>query len=217
MQKSEKFFIFSWKEIVVIGLLIMTCLGFFFTLGLHYGKKLHPEAPVAEVPAAKMEESPESVPTKDTLEQGSQHVEPAAQEAIKAATDAVIKETDLKVAEPKPVDLPKEKEKPEAKESVVKAEPKKEESNSEEKAEPKGTGAYAIQLGSYPNRKEAQMKIGSLNKRGLKPEIRTAEVKGQIRFRVVLPGYKTKAIADVKAKDLKAKRKIENFVIIKSE
>ncbi|MBC7397966.1 MAG: hypothetical protein H7333_11030, partial [Bdellovibrionales bacterium] len=97
MQKSEKFFIFSWKELVVIGLLILTSVGFFFTLGLHYGKKLHSEVPLAETPSSKLEESPDAVPAKETLDQGTQHAEPAAQDAIKTATQDAIAQSNLKV------------------------------------------------------------------------------------------------------------------------
>ena len=204
MQKSEKFFIFSWKELVVIGLLILTSVGFFFTLGLHYGKKLHPDLAVTEAPSTKLEESPDVLPAKETLDQGSQHAEPAAQDAIRTATQEAIAHSNLKVEQPKPVELPKEK-------------AEKSETEARETPTPKPLAKFSVQLGSYPSKKEAQLKIGVLNKRGLKPEIRTAEVNGQTRYRVVLPGFKTKQIADAHGRELKAKRKIENFVTIKSE
>ena len=212
MQKTEKFFIFSWKELVVIALLIMTSLGFFFTLGLHYGKKVQPQAVTAtETPAQNLEESPESVPPKEALDQGAQHVDGAAKDAIKSATEETVKASDLKVEQPKPVDFPKEKAAP--------APPVEAEAPlaAEEAAPVVASVRYAVQLGSYPNRKEAQLRIGTLNKRGLKPEIRTAVVNGETRYRVVLGGFKTKQLALKKGKDLHASRKIENFVVIKAE
>ena len=193
---------------MVIGLLVLTSIGFFFTLGLHYGKKLHAETSIAETPSAKLEESPETVPAKETLDQGTQHAEPAAQDALKTATQEAITQSNLKVEQVKPVELPKEK-----------AVPVKAESNAEAESAPaaRPVGKFSVQLGSYPSRKEAQLKIGVLNKRGLKPEIRTAEVNGETRYRVVLPGFKTKQMADARGRELKTKRKIENFVTIKSE
>ncbi len=188
---------------MVIGLLILTSVGFFFTLGLHYGKKLHIETPIADESSSKLEESPEAVPPKEVLDQGAQHSEPAAQDAIKTATQDAIAQSNLKVEQPKPVELPKDK----ADSSAPVT----------DEAATKPVGKFSVQLGSYPSKKEAQLKIGTLTKRGLKPEIRVAVVNNETRYRVVLPGFKTKQIADARGKDLKAKRKIENFVTIKSE
>jgi cell division protein FtsN len=205
MQKSEKFFIFSWKELLVISLLVLTLVGFFFTLGLHYGKNLHPGMETVETASAKLEESPENLPPKETIDKGSQNTEPAAQDALKTATEAAVAEANLKVNQAKPVDLPKGKTE----------EPKAAVANSEGPAE--SSGKFAVQLGSYTSKKEAQQKIVVFGKRGLKPEIRTAEVNHETRYRVVLAGFRTKALADMRGKELKMKRKIENFVVIKGE
>jgi len=202
MQKSEKFFIFSWKELVVIGLLVLTIVGFFFTLGLHYGKKLHPPTQETAIPAAKLEESPEAVPPKEELDKGSQNTEQASADAIKTATEQAVSESNLKVDQPKPVDLPKDKIEPE-----------------NEVAKPMVSDAphFAVQLGSYLSQKEAQQKIKSFEKRGIKPEVSVAQVNGETRYRVVIPGFKTRALADLRGKDLKMKRKIESFIVIKGD
>jgi len=216
MQKSEKFFIFSWKELVVIGLLVLTTLGFFFTLGLHYGKKIKTGTHVAEVPALKMEESPDLIPPKASLEQGSQRAEGAAQEAIKVATDQALKGSEVKLDHAKPVDLPtaKAEEKPKAPEAEESAD---EDEPEAPKTEMKTESKFAIQLGSYPSKELAQKKISLFTKRGLKTEVRMAVVNGETRYRVVLPGFKTKKLADIKGKELHSKRKVESFVVIKSE
>ena len=221
MQKTEKFFIFSWKELVVIALLVVTSLGFFFTLGLHYGKKIHGETAVQapEAPAEKLEESPESVPPRATLEQGAQHADTAAKDAIQTATENQVKGESVKVEQPKPVDLPKEKgetaQAPVAKEEAKPAEQPV--AASEAPAAASSSSHYAVQLGSYPSRKEAQTRISTLSKRGLKPEVMVAQVNGETRYRVILGGFKTKQLALKKGKDLHSSRKIENFVVIKDE
>ncbi|MBC7397597.1 MAG: SPOR domain-containing protein, partial [Bdellovibrionales bacterium] len=154
--------------------------------------------------SSKLEESPDAVPAKETLDQGTQHAEPAAQDAIKTATQDAIAQSNLKVEQPKPVELPHDK---------------VESTAASEEAAPaaKPVAKFSVQLGSYPSKKEAQLKIGTLVKRGLKPEIRVAVVNNETRYRVVLPGFKTKQLADARGKDLKTRRKIENFVTIKSE
>ena len=226
MQKSEKFFIFSWKELLVIFLLVLTVVGFFFTLGLHYGKNIHPEVPSGELPVAKLEESPETLPTKEVLDKGVQATEPAVQEAIKAATETAVTESNIKVAEPKPVELPKEVgheaskvSKPEVtpKASTNKAPIKVSTKASTPKNELENEAKYSVQLGSYTSKEEAHQKIAVLAKRGLKAEVRVAEVNHTTRYRVVLPGFKSRVNADLKGKELKAKRKIESFIVIKSE
>ena len=158
---------------------------------------------VAEISTAKLEESPETVPPKEALDKGSQAAEPAAQDAIKTATEAAVTESNLKVEQAKPVDLPKEKaEEPKPKAAAA-------------EVEKTVDAKFAVQLGSYTSKKEAQQKVAVFAKRGIKPEIRTAEVNHETRYRVVLPGFKTRALADLRGKELKMKRKIENFVVIK--
>ncbi|MBS1959606.1 MAG: SPOR domain-containing protein [Bdellovibrionales bacterium] len=207
MQRSEKFFIFTWKELTVIGLLALISMGFFFTLGLHYGKKL-PSIGLGEEShetAGKLEEGSEVIPPREALEQGAQHSGGATEESIKEATKEELKQTNVKLESPKQVDLPTDK----------KVEPKPETANPESAPVVAAAKKYAIQLGSYPSKKEAQLRIKALALRALHTEIRTAEVNGQTRYRVVIPGFTRKALADKTGKDLHAKHKIESFITIK--
>ena len=218
MQKTEKFFIFSWKEITVIILLFVITVGFFFTLGLHYGKNLHLIPPPPEV-SGKLEESPEVVPPKDVIEKASQNAALATEDAIKTSTEEEVKKSGVKVDIAKPVDLPSQKVKPVEKpiEASHEVAAKENEEEASAPVEKKSENHFAVQLGSYQSKPEAQQKIKVLVSRGLKPEVRTAVVNGQTRFRVVLLGFKTKQIADQKGKELRSKRKIENFVVIKAD
>ena len=194
MQKSEKFFIFSWKEVLVLALVAITAIGFFFTLGLHYGKKLNAEFKPTETHVATLEQSPEAAPPRDTLEQGSHKAEAEAGDAVHEATLKGLEENGMKVDHSKPVDLPDQKTvgkgapevKPEAQgKSEPKGEPKhevkaekpqaevakaeapvaKEQSRPSEEEVP---SRFAIQLGSYPESKEAQKKVSVFGKRGIK-------------------------------------------------
>jgi cell division protein FtsN len=201
MQKSEKFYIFSWKEVLVLGLVALTAIGFFFTLGLHYGKKLNLEGKEPEASVAKLESGPESVPPKETLEQGAHHIEGTAEEAIRESTHDEMEASKLKVEQPRPVDLPDHKV----------------ESGAPEAGSETPAGRFALQLGSYPNSKDAQKKISQFLKRGIKTEMRTALVNSETRYRVVIPGFQSLKQADQKGKELKESRKVESFVVIKAE
>ena len=221
MQKSEKFFIFSWKELFVLGLLVVTALGFCFTLGLHYGKQIRGEEQVAEVPAPKVEGGHEATPPRAVLDQGAQYVDQATKEAIEGATEKAAAESGIKLDHPKPVELPSEKtvHPPMSLPTTVTHAPVAQEDEEEEETEEKEAPpaeVYSVQLGSYPNMPAARKKMAVFTKRGLKTEVRTAKVNGETRYRVVLSGFKTRKAAEAKGKELVSKRKIESFVVISS-
>lgn len=224
MQKSEKFFIFSGKELFVLGLLAITGLAFCFTLGLHYGKQIRVEERIAEAPASQVEGHPEAVPAKAVLDQGAQYVDQAAQSAIDQATEKAVVDSGIKLNQPKPLTLPEEKTirpplsiptsgSPSA---VVHEEDEGEDEAPAPTKEPGHEESFAVQLGSYPSSSLARKKVAQLTKRGLKTEVRTAKVGGETRYRVILPGFKSRKAADQKGKELLAKRKIESFVVISS-
>jgi cell division protein FtsN len=207
MEKTEKFFIFTWKELIVIVLLVLTLVGFFFTLGLHYGKKIGSPVEHAQSneDAEKLEESPESLPPRETLEVGSQHEKTVGSDTIKEATKEEVAQTGVKIDQPKAVALPSEK--------VEAKHEEKNEAITETHSEVKVT--FSVQLGSYATKKEAQQKVKAFAKKGIETEIHTAEVNHQTRFRVIIPGFKSKANADQRGKDLKHKHKIDSYIVIK--
>ena len=141
-------------------------------------------------------ESPESLPARESLEAGSQHEKTVSSDTIKEVTKTEVAQAGVKIDQPKAVELPKDKE-----------EPKKE--------EVKVIAAFSIQLGSYTSKKEAQQKVRAFSKKGVETEIQTAEVNEQTRYRVVIRGFKSKANADQRGKELKHKHKIDNYIVIK--
>jgi cell division protein FtsN len=197
MEKTEKFFIFTWKELIVIVLLVLTLVGFFFTLGLHYGKKITAPSEHSQIShdGDKLEESPESIPPREVLEVGSQHEKTVGSDTIKEVTKEEIDHSGVKIEQPRAVELPTDKVEP--------------------KAEVKSAGNFSIQLGSYTSKKEAQQKVKAYSKKGLDTDIITAEVNHQTRYRVIIPGFKSKVAADQKGKDLKHKKKIDSYIVIK--
>ncbi|NDG84103.1 MAG: hypothetical protein EBX52_03580, partial [Proteobacteria bacterium] len=203
MQKSEKFFIFSWKELLVLILVAITAIGFFFTLGLHYGKKLSVEFKPSETHVATLEQSPEVAPPRDALEQGAHKSESETEKTVQEATLKGLEDNQMKVDHPRPVDLPGAKDAGTAKAPVeekkhaeeapkaaekpaVKAVAPLQEADAEEEgaapAQEADEHRFGIQLGSYPSSKEAQKKVAVFGKRGLKTEVKTAVVSGQTRY-----------------------------------
>ena len=210
MEKSEKFFIFTWKELTVIVLLVLTLVGFFFTLGLHYGKQIAiPTHHAAEHDATeKPEEGPATVPPKEHLEEGSSHAKPVLENTIKEETVAEVEHSGVKIEQPKATALPTEKAKEQAH-----AEPA--ESEVAPAVAAASGGSFFVQLGSYTTKKEAQAKIKSYSKIGVKTEIQIAEVNHVTRYRVVISGFKTRSAADLHGRELKQKHKVDSFIVIK--
>lgn len=200
MEKTEKFFIFTWKEVLVIALLVITLVGFFFTLGLHYGKKIsHPSFTTMEQEETeKLKDSPEKLPPHETIEAAAQHVKAVAADTVKETTQQELAQTGVKLENPKLLNLPADKTETttDTKESV---------------------SGFFVQLGSYTEKKEALSKVKFFSKKGVTAEIQMAEVAGVTRYRVVISGFKTKGAAEMQGRELKQKHKIENFIVTKSE
>lgn len=196
IQKSEKFFIFSWREITVLGLLAIIASGFFFTLGMHYGKKLTPKE-MKEMNEAHLDSKPENVPDKTLLEDASRHAQVVTEKALSDATREEVKNAHLKMDVPKAVDLPK-KTKAESVGAV-------------------GSGRYAIQVGSYPTLHDAQARKLVLEQRGIAAAIRSVRVSGKMRYRVVVLGFETLSGAETQGEAWKTAKKIDAYVVIKAE
>ncbi len=209
MEKTEKFFIFTWKELTVIVLLVLTLVGFFFTLGLHYGKKIAIPTHHSQVSETdeKLEEGPETVPPKENLEAGSNHEKPVVADTIKEATHEEVEHSGVKIEHSKATALPAQKVEASVEHKV--AEPVA------PVAATVAANSFYIQLGSYTNKKEAQNKVKSLAKAGVKTEIQTAEVNQVTRYRVLIAGFKSKGAADMHGRELKQKHKIDNYIVIK--
>lgn len=198
--RSEKFFIFTWKEITVISLMTIISLGFFFTLGLHYGKKIHGgEAP--EAPESKLDTSPDIIPAKETLEEAARHALVATEETITQATQDQVKKSKLKIETVRQVNLPSNVKKPKA-ESDLAPKPSKSE------------GKYLIQVGSFPSLSDAKTRVTILKKRGIEAKVKSVRIGGNTRYRVVVSGYDTVKAATAQASEWKRAKKIEAFVVI---
>ncbi len=198
--KTEKFFIFTWKELTVFSLLSIVSAGFFFTLGLHYGKKINAQG-IAVEQDHHVQPAEEDLPPKEVLEQASQNALVATEKAIEKATKEAILDHKVKVDSPKQVDLPAEKPKEKPKPITT--------------APVHSHGGFALQLGSFPTQAEANTKQKQFAKSSVKTEIATAKVHGQIRYRIVIAGFANKQDAIEQAKSLRQKKKIDSFVVIK--
>ncbi len=204
-QRSEKFFIFTWKELTVMSLMAIVAIGFFFTLGLHYGKKIH-GGEIVDQPDHKLGSSPENLPSKEALEEAARHALVATEDTLNQATQNEVRKSKLKIDTARQVDLPKD----------VKPAKSADHSAHNEKPMVKD-GKYFIQVGSFPNLREAQARKTVLEKRDINATVKTVRIGGTVRYRVVVPGFESMKEADFQGNNWKKNKKIEAFVVIKGD
>ncbi len=206
-QKLERFFIFTWKELAVVSLLIIVGSSFLFTLGLHYGKRIATSPHTEEQVDVALAGHEESTPDKGVLEEASRHALVATEETLTDATRDEVKNAKLKLDVPRQVDLPK----------MTKAEKAVVDGLKGAGPAPSESGEYSIQVGSFPVLSEALARKTVLEKRGLAVQLRTVKIEGKSRYRVLVPGFETFKTATEQGEVWKKDKKIDAFVVIKSE
>ena len=211
MEQKQRFFIYGRKEMGVLVLLGLLVAVFAFTLGVHLGKRVIPKsasAPVAD--ASTLPTLPDNVPNQQELSEEAKNTGQRADEALGQALHEEVLKTGIKLDQGKPMELPKELAKEKAREEKA-PEPRPARSSV---AAP--IGKYTLQIGSFPSLREAQQSVQSLPEHGLKPYIRSAEIKGKGKwFRVFAGSYATRLEAETAGEQLKAERTINSFVISK--
>ncbi len=85
-------------------------------------------------------------------------------------------------------------------------------------AEETSSGKYALQVGSFPTRGEAEARLKEIGGSGLASSIHEADVKGKgTWYRVYLGGFSTKKIAEKAADSLQKKKQIDHFVVVENQ
>jgi septal ring-binding cell division protein DamX len=246
MEQKQRFFIYGRKEMGVLVLLGLLVAIFAFTLGVHLGKRVTPKAgggPVAETSA--LPTLPDKVPNQQEIGEESKNTGQRADEALGQALHEEVLKTGIKLDQGKTMDLPKESkgEKADKSDKPVKAgEPTSANASKDEKsgrdlkvrldetedsaAEENRSahhgstaavvGKYTLQIGSYPSLREAQQSISELPEKGLKPFIKSADIKGKGKWYRVFAGvYGTRQEAETAGVRMKAERTINSFVVSK--
>ncbi|MGK5087821.1 SPOR domain-containing protein [Bdellovibrionota bacterium FG-2] len=80
------------------------------------------------------------------------------------------------------------------------------------------SGKYALQIGSFPSRAEAETKLKDLGSSGLAGSVHEADVKGKgTWYRVYLGAFATKKVAEKAAESLQQKKTIDHFVVVENQ
>jgi cell division protein FtsN len=228
MQQKQRIFIYDRREMAALLLLGVMVAVFAFTLGVHLGKKVGgkgmPEPIPKALPVATL---PDKLPESKELAEQAKSLREAADESLNQALHDEVERTGLTLDTPRQVQLPKNPKSanagattlhpgvpvavpahsPAAAPSPVQA--------SSPVHDQAGLGHFALQVGSYPARSDADGRVQEIRNRGLEPYVREADVKGSTWYRVYVGEFSTRSDAEKAGQSYQSKRLIRSFVVAK--
>lgn len=232
MEQKQRFFIYDRKEMGVLLLLGVMVAIFAFTLGVHLGKRVGPQA-VAQGPgdAETVPTVPDKIPNRQELTEQAKGAQQAADESLNQALHDEVARTGIKMDTPRQLALPEKtvsknagatNPHPTEAAEVAEAAPAPAEkpiAHAEadavalHRAAP--DGRYTLQIGSYPVLDEARDQADSLEALGLKPYMRPATVRGKQWYRLYIGGYKSLEAAEKTGARYVTQHMIEAYIVAK--
>ena len=218
---KQRIFIYDRREVAVLVLLGLMVAVFAFTLGVHLGKKVGEGGPaIASNEKGKQvitaDTIDDTVPTRLEMSEQSKGVDVAIDESLNQVLHDEVARTGVKLQKKTQTKLPS---KPASRNQGATTGPRKEEmaSTQVKKAivvnQPTPQGKYTIQIGSFPDAKEALTRLEKLESVGQRTFIREAKVKGNQWYRVYVGGFRSKKEADQIAKKFVSQNIINNYIV----
>ncbi len=210
-----------------MGVLILLALMvsvFAFTLGVHLGKRVGLKLPGAGGDTHAAATVGDELPNRQELTEHGKGVQQAVEESLNQTLHDEVGRTGIKLEVPRQVDLPSKAPQPKSEAAETQHSTPTEGSNAAVaaiagvpaalRAAPEG--AFTLQIGSHPNLDEAKDQVEAIEKLGLKPYLRAAEVKGKGKwFRIFLGGFSTKDAAEKAGEKFQSEQVVESFVVSK--
>ena len=225
MDARRKLFIYDRKEVGILILLGVGVALFAFTLGVHLGKQVVPkpvELHANDESVESLESAKHENPDRTLIDAEVKHVPGAVSEVLDQNLRDEVAKTGLTIDNPKTVTLPSQTKK-ETHSAIQNPESSPETGHgapATKKSEPikAGKGRYTLQVGSYPNLKEAEPELLKLNENGLRPVVKEVELKGKGKwYRVVVGEYASAQAAESAGNSFRKENRIEAFVVIRAQ
>jgi cell division protein FtsN len=222
MDARRKLFIYDRKEVGILILLGVGVALFAFTLGVHLGKQVVPKAVdlhAKDESVEVLESAKHENPDRTAIDAEVKHIPGAVSEVLDQNLRDEVAKTGLTIDQPKTVILPS-KTKKETHSATQSPESSPEKSSPETgiKVVRPGKGRYTLQVGSYPNLKEAEPELLKLNENGLRPIVKEVELKGKGKwYRVVVGEYASAQDAETAGHSFRKENRIDAFVVIRAQ
>jgi cell division protein FtsN len=229
VDQKRRLFIYDRKEVGILILLGVGVALFAFTLGVHLGKQVVPQKLESAVesgatePVAAASEQP---PVRGEIAQEVKNVPAAMDETLDQSLRDEIAKTGLQLDSGRQVDLPTEvrsagirkaEPAPAVSPRSVDARPKTAAQSSAQPSTPRVKGKYTLQVGSFPNLRDAEPELLKLNENGLRAEVREVEIAGKGKwFRLFVGQFDSVKDADQAGKTFRNERRISDFVVVRS-
>jgi cell division protein FtsN len=215
MNQKQRVFIYDRKEMGILTLLGVMVAVFAFTLGVHLGKKVggttkaaNPAAETAPVATVN-----DQVPEPREISEQAKGAEQAATDALRETLEDEVEKTGVKTEKPVQVELPRKPKTENAGATTLQGIKRVAETVHANKTT---AARFSLQIGSYPTTAEAQSRVASIAKIGLKPFFKEADLKGKGRwYRVYLGEYSTKAEAERAGQKFRSEQVIDSFIVAK--
>ncbi len=231
MEPKQRLFIYDRKEMAVLVLLGVMVALFAFTLGVHLGKKVGPSHVVTGAEhghgdgdsSAPVQTESDKVPENPEIAAQASGVPDAVDESLDQALHDEVAKTGIQLEQSRPVDLPKKTRSAnggatsgtsESKTATSPGDSSPVKTAIHEAVSSLVTGKYTLQVGSHQNKDEAEEQIHLLEEHGLKPFLRTVDLKKKGQWhRVFVGGFESKEDAEKTGKRFKAENVIVSFVV----
>jgi cell division septation protein DedD len=216
MLAPRKIFVFDRKELLVLTFLSVTVAFFSFTLGVHLGKTVAPATGVSgDGHAQGVTGDEDPLPNRQEFVERGKGVEQEADMALSQSLHTEVAKTGIKLDVQRQVDLPEQPRTVEAGKTTLKkpaATLSKSELKRIEKLTPEGR--YTLQVGSFPSMEEAQGMMDKLEKAGMTPALKAADLKdlGR-RYRVFVGKYDSKDAATAAGNRFRDEKVIDSYVV----
>lgn len=205
MEPKHRFFIYDRKEMIVLSLLGVFVALFAFTLGIHLGKRLIPAHSGSGSAVEAVSGAPDAIPGRQELVDASKDLQEQVDDSLSRSLHEEVVKTGIKLDQPRAVKLPENAKTTEAGATQAVGDAVS------------MTGAYALQIGSFPSLDEARDRIRALEQKGLKPSLKIADLEGKgVWYRVVLSGFASKDAAEKAGQMHRNNKTIRSFVVIKA-
>lgn len=211
MDSRRKLFIYDRKEVGILILLGVGVALFAFTLGVHLGKQVVPkpiDLQAKEESVETLESAKTENPDRTEIDAEVKNVPGAVSEVLDQNLRDEVARTGLTIEKPKTLTLP----------SQTKKETHSAIQNKVISPVSSPKGRYTLQVGSYPNLKEAEPELLKLNENGLRPIVKEVELKGKGRwYRVVVGEYASARDAETAGNSFRKENRIDAFVVIRAQ
>jgi cell division septation protein DedD len=217
MEQKQRLFIYERREVLILVLLGLLVAAFAFTLGVHLGKKVITRSqPNSVSEVAQTGTLQDNLPNKQELTEQGRNAQTAADAELSQSLHDEVEKTGVQLKTPRQVDLPTKTQSKTGGATTLKN--LKRGGGEAVTASSTLNGKFTLQIGSFPSAEDAKSRMDELKTQGLKPFVKSAQVKGMgQRYRLFVGDFSSREDAENAGKKYLSQRMIESYLVSRVE